>query len=129
MIFAFFRASGYSPYPKHLLRILLRYGEIIIDKTLRNLTGIFSRPGALLGLSCCICARTSSSVIESKAKGLDKLARENFFAVLGILESILGPIHVKYAFNKSDILAWSATLQLKSSVTNGMQLCFFFYNI
>ena len=126
MIFAFFRASGYSPYSKHLLKILLRYGEIIVDKTLRNLTGIFSGPGALLGLSCCICARTSSSVIESKAKDLVKLGKENFFAVLGILESILGRIVVKYSFNKSDILALSVTLQLKSSAINGTQLCFFF---
>ena len=77
MIFAFFRASEYSPYSKHLLKILLRYGEIVLDKTLRNLTGIFSGPRALLGLSCCICARTSSSVIESKAKDLGKLNIEH----------------------------------------------------
>ena len=91
--------------------MLLRYGEIIIDKALRNLTGIFSGPGALLGLSCYICARTSSSVIELKAKDLVKPGKENFFAVLSILKSMLGPILVKYSFNKSDTLALSVTLQ------------------
>ena len=109
MIFAFFRVLGYSPYSKHVLKILLRYGEIIVDKTLRNLTRIFSGRGALFGLRCCICARTSSAVIESKAKDLVKLGKENFFTVLSILESILGPILVKYSFDKSDILALSVT--------------------
>ena len=101
---------------------MLRCGEIIVDKTHKNLTGIFSGPGALLGLSCCICERTSSAVTESKAKDLVNLGKKNFFAVLGILDSILGPILVKYSFNKSDILALSVTLQLKPSVINGMQL-------
>ena len=79
--FCIFRASGYSPYSKHLLKILLRYGKNFVNKTLINLIGIFSGPGTFVGLSCCICARTFSAVIESKTKDLVKPRRENFFAV------------------------------------------------
>ena len=39
---------------------------------------IFSRPAALLGLSSRICARTSSSVILSKAKDCAKPDSDSF---------------------------------------------------